>query len=91
MEKDVVQWILDEKAAKEIDIVPFSNNTLSRRINWISSYAETTVVKRVKVPILCFQLDESTDVANLAISLVSVRYINEDLGIVEKDLLFFRP
>jgi hypothetical protein len=34
------------------------------------------------------QLDESTDVANLAILLVFVRYINED---TEEELLFCRP
>jgi hypothetical protein len=43
-----VQCILDAKAAKKIDIVSFSNNTSSRRINDISSYVETTVVQRVK-------------------------------------------
>jgi hypothetical protein len=36
------------------------------------------------------QLDESTDVANLAILFVFVRYINEDTGMVE-ELLFCRP
>jgi hypothetical protein len=36
-------------------------------------------------------LDESTDVANLAILLVFVRYINEDTGMVEEELLFCRP
>jgi hypothetical protein len=40
--------MLGEKAAKKIGIVPFSNNTLSRRINDISSYVETTVVQQVK-------------------------------------------
>jgi hypothetical protein len=34
---------------------------------------------------------ESTDVANLATSLRFVRYINEDTGIAEEELLFFRP
>jgi hypothetical protein len=42
--KDVVQCMLGEKAAKKIDIVPFSDNTLSRRIHDISNYVETTVV-----------------------------------------------
>jgi hypothetical protein len=46
--KDVVQCMLGEKAAKKIDIVPFPNNTLSRRINAISGYVETTVVQRLK-------------------------------------------
>jgi hypothetical protein len=44
--KDVVQCMLGEKVAKKkkIDVVPFSNNTLSQRIDDIPSYVETTVV-----------------------------------------------
>jgi hypothetical protein len=61
-----------ENAAKNID-VPFSSNTLSQRINDISSHVETTVVQRVKKSqYYVLQLDESTDVANLAILLVFV-------------------
>jgi hypothetical protein len=90
--KDVVQCILGEKAAKKIDIVHFFNNTLSRRINDMSSYAETTVVQRVKKSqYYALQLDESMDVANLATLLVFVRYINEDTGIAEEELLLCRP
>jgi hypothetical protein len=90
--KDVTQYMLGEKAAKNIGIVPFSNNTLSRRINDISSYVETTVVQRVKKSqYYAVQLAESTDVANLVILLVFVRYINEDTGIGEEELLFCRP
>jgi 3-deoxy-D-manno-octulosonic acid (KDO) 8-phosphate synthase len=87
--KDVVRCMLGEKTAKKTDIVPFPNNTLSRRINDISSYVETTVVQRVKKSqYYAPQLAESTDVANLAILLVFVRYINED---TEEELLFCRP
>jgi hypothetical protein len=68
--KDVVQFILDEKAAKKIDIVPLSNNSLSRIINDISSYVETTVVQVKKWQYYVLQLDESMDVANLATLLV---------------------
>jgi hypothetical protein len=46
--KDVVQCMLGENVAKKVDIVHFVNNTLSRRINDISSYVETTVVQRMK-------------------------------------------
>jgi hypothetical protein len=58
-----------EMLQKNID-VPFSNNTLSRRINDISSYVETTVVRVKKSQYYALQLEESTDVANLAILLV---------------------
>jgi hypothetical protein len=87
--KDVVRCMLGEKAAKKIDLVPFSNDTLSRRINGMSSYVETTVVQRVKKSQnYVLQLDESTDVANLGIFLVFVRYINRD---TKEELLFCRP
>uniref|UniRef100_A0A8C3FIZ9 Uncharacterized protein n=1 Tax=Chrysemys picta bellii TaxID=8478 RepID=A0A8C3FIZ9_CHRPI len=88
--KDVVHCMIREKAAKRIDMVPLSNNTLSRRINDMSNNVETTIVHRVKnSPYYAIQLDESTDVANLAILLLFVRYVNE--GLVEEDFLFCRP
>jgi hypothetical protein len=37
------------------------------------------------------QSDESSDVANLAILLVFLRYINENTGVAEEELLFCRP
>jgi hypothetical protein len=37
------------------------------------------------------QLGEPTDVANLAVLLIFVRYSNEDTGIAEEELLFCRP
>jgi hypothetical protein len=84
--------MLGEKVAKKIGIVHFSNNTLSRRINDISRYVETTVVQRAKKSqYYALQLDESTDVANVAILLDFVRHINEDAGIAEEELLFYRP
>jgi hypothetical protein len=81
--------MLGEKLQKKIANVHFSNNTLSRSINDILSHVETTVVQRVKESqYYALQLDESTDVADLAILLVFVRYINEDTGIAEEELLF---
>jgi hypothetical protein len=46
--KYVVQCMLGERVAKKTEIVHYFNNTLSRRINDISSYVETTVVQRMK-------------------------------------------
>jgi hypothetical protein len=37
--------MLGEKAAKNIDILHFSNNTLSQKINFILSYVEAAVVR----------------------------------------------
>ncbi|CAM4590106.1 unnamed protein product [Lepidochelys olivacea] len=88
--KDVVHCMLREKAAKRIDMIPLSNNMLSQRIKDMSNNVETTIVHRVKnSPYYAIQLDESTDVANLAILLLFVRYVNG--GMVEEDLLFCQP
>jgi hypothetical protein len=81
--------MLGDRAAKKTDIVPFSNNTFSQRINDMSSYAETTVVQWVKkTQYYALQIDESMDVANLAILLVLVRYINEDMVSLKKNCCF---
>jgi hypothetical protein len=56
----------------------------------MSSYVQTTAVQVKKSQYYALQLDESTNVANLAILLVFVRYINKDTGIVE-ELLFCHP
>ncbi|XP_065263663.1 deleted in malignant brain tumors 1 protein-like [Emys orbicularis] len=88
--KKAVHCMFGEKVAKRIDMVPLSNNTLSRRINDMSNNVETTIIHRVKnSPYYDIQLDESTVVANLAILLLFVHYVNE--GMVEEDLLFCRP
>uniref|UniRef100_A0A8C0IJU4 DUF4371 domain-containing protein n=1 Tax=Chelonoidis abingdonii TaxID=106734 RepID=A0A8C0IJU4_CHEAB len=88
--KEVVHCMLGEKTAKRTDMVPLSNNTLSHRINDMPNNVETTIVQRVKnSSYYAIQLDESTDVANLAILLLFVYYVNE--GLVEDNLLFCRP
>jgi hypothetical protein len=78
-----------KKLQKEIGIVYFSNNNLSRRIKICRDHSCTT--ERVPTLYYALQSDESTGVANLASLLVFVRYINEDNGIAEEELLFCRP
>ncbi|KAF2901803.1 hypothetical protein ILUMI_04386 [Ignelater luminosus] len=68
--KDIVSCVINEQTAKKIDAVQLSNNTLIHRLELCSEYA--------------LQMDESTDVAGLAVLLVFVRYpfdksIEEDL------------
>uniref|UniRef100_A0A3Q1FH42 C2H2-type domain-containing protein n=1 Tax=Acanthochromis polyacanthus TaxID=80966 RepID=A0A3Q1FH42_9TELE len=64
-----------EKAAKQLNLVPLSNDTVSRRIKDISRY-------------YAIQLDETTDVADLANLLVYVRYECGDAA--QEDFLFCR-
>ena len=56
----------------------------------MANYVENEILERVRAsPSFEIQLDESTDVANLAIVLLFVRYINKES--VEEELLFCRP
>ncbi len=76
--KDLVECMIDKKYVKNIDKVPLSNNSVSRRIHAMSNFCETELIRRVKLAsTFSLQMDESTDVAGLAVLLVFVRYIHE--------------
>ena len=88
--KEMVECMIGEKEAKKLDMIPVSNNTVSRRIDALSEDILATLVGRVKKSeFYSLQVDESTDVANLANLLVYVRYLHE--GSVQEDFLFCRP
>lgn len=84
--KDVVQCMFDEKSCQQIDKISFSNNTVSRRIHDMAEDIEQELILRLQ---LCdeysLQLDETTDVANLSVLLVFVRYYYN--GSIEEDML----
>uniref|UniRef100_A0A9J8C488 Uncharacterized protein n=1 Tax=Cyprinus carpio carpio TaxID=630221 RepID=A0A9J8C488_CYPCA len=88
--KDMVNCMLGEKAAKTLDKIPLSDNTVSRRIDSISTDIFNQLISRIKnSEFFSLQIDESTDVANLANLLVYVRYLFENT--VHEDFLFCRP
>ncbi|GBP53578.1 Zinc finger BED domain-containing protein 5 [Eumeta japonica] len=62
--------MLDEKSAKHLSTVPLSNDTVSRRIHDLASYVKQELVTRLQKTRFALQMDESTDVAGLAILLV---------------------
>lgn len=74
--KDTVEVFFGDKSKKEIEAIPISNNTVTRRVDEMSEWVENQVIARVIAsPFFSLQLDESTDVEGLCQLLVFVRYI----------------
>lgn len=81
-----VACILGERDAKKLEAVQLPDKTVARNIIDMSTEIENQLIARLS---LCnefeFQMDESTDVAGLAVLLVFVRYpFNKS---VEEELL----
>ena len=73
--KDVCTEMLGEPAAKKVAQVPLSNNTIARRIDDLANDMEAQLIEQIKLAkYFSLQLDESTDVANMAILMVYVRF-----------------
>lgn len=73
---DIVSCMLDEKSIEKINTIPLFNDTVRRRINDIPTYIKSESISRLKCNHFSLQVDESTDVAGLAVLLVFVRYEN---------------
>ncbi|XP_072377774.1 zinc finger BED domain-containing protein 5-like [Diabrotica undecimpunctata] len=80
--------MLDDKAKKLVRTIPLSNNTISRRIGDLTEDVKATLLSRIKSTKFSLQIDESTDVAGLAILIAFVRYQHESF---QEDLLFYKP
>lgn len=73
--KDMVQTVLGEKAAKELDKIPLSNNSVKRRIDTMDSNIEEILVTQLKMcSNFSLQVDETTGITNMAQLLVFIRY-----------------
>ena len=57
--------------------VPLSNNTVKDRIDRMAGNVENTLVEKIKTGPFSIQLDETTNVAEEAILIVYVQYIEE--------------
>lgn len=76
-----------DKLASDIEQIPLSDNTISRRISEMANDVKCQLVERIKDgKKFSLQLDESTDISNAAQLLVFVRYCHE--GKLLEDLLF---
>jgi hypothetical protein len=81
--------ILGEKVAKQLESIPLSNNTVSRRISDMASNVKQQLIENVKASkYYSIQLDENTDVSNMA-HLTFIRF--EDEESVKEELLFCKP
>ncbi|KAL2102327.1 hypothetical protein ACEWY4_001495 [Coilia grayii] len=85
--KDIVREMLGEDAAKKIDAVPLSDNTVKRRIGEMAEDVSAQLLEQVRVSeYFALQLDESTDVANAAELLVYIRFLHGEK--VVEEILF---
>ena len=85
--KDLVDSMIGKNYVGNIEAVPLSNSTVSRRISNMAEYCQKEVIKRVKQsPTFSLQMDESTDAENSAVLLVFVRHSYNFT--TEEDLFF---
>uniref|UniRef100_K7G861 DUF4371 domain-containing protein n=1 Tax=Pelodiscus sinensis TaxID=13735 RepID=K7G861_PELSI len=84
--KEMVRLVLGKEAARKLNDLSVFNDTVSRRINEISTSNSASLVKKKKSPLFAIQLDESTDVAFCSQLLVFARYMVE--GDFKDEFLF---
>ena len=83
----MTEIVRGKKEAEDMRKIPLSNNTVSRRISAINDDQREQLILRNKEGIkFAIQLDESTDITNMAHLLVYVRYIYNNE--INEDLLF---
>ncbi|XP_050523920.1 zinc finger BED domain-containing protein 5-like [Daktulosphaira vitifoliae] len=88
--KDTVGVMFGDKFSKDVEMIPLSNDTVTRRINDMSQWTESRLIERVsKSRFFSLQLDEFTDVQGLCQLLVFIRYIWNNGP--HEDMLFCEP
>lgn len=83
---DMVKTMFGESYAKQLQQVPLSDNTVSRRIDDISEDLCEQLVSRLRTSKFAIQVDEATDVAKNAHLIAYVRYVAENN--ITEDILF---
>ncbi|KAI6650082.1 Zinc finger BED domain-containing protein 5-like [Oopsacas minuta] len=87
--KEITHIMCGEKATRQLNLVPLSNDTVSRRIVDMADGVKNILIEHIKKSrYFSIQLDETTDVVDLANLLVYVRY--EYDGTSQEDFLSVR-
>ena len=82
--KDIVRELLGDDAARKIDAVPLSDNTVNRRIGDMAQDVSAQLLEQVRASeYFALQLDESTDVSSEAQLLVYIRFISQERFVEE--------
>ena len=73
--KEMVGVMIGEKAAKQLNLISLSDNTVKRRIDDMAEDVLKQLVSRIRASrFYALQIDESTDISSLANMLAFVRY-----------------
>jgi hypothetical protein len=87
--RDMASAVLGERVAEQLESIPLSNDT-APRISDIASNVKEQIIEKVKTSKYYYnQLDENTDVSNVAGLVTFV--ICEDVESVQEQLLFCEP
>ena len=82
---EAARILLNKSDHQKLDSIPLSNSSVSRRVDDMGMYLKSEVCSRLQqVDFFCLQLDESTDVAGLAVLLAFVHYVYD--GDIQEDL-----
>jgi hypothetical protein len=77
--KDMASSVLGEKVAKQLESIPLSNDTVSQRISDMASNIQEQLIENVKASkYYHIQLDESSDVSNIAHLITFIRFEDEE-------------
>ncbi|XP_077598774.1 SCAN domain-containing protein 3-like [Stigmatopora nigra] len=85
--KAIVNEMLGPGAAKDIDKVPLSDNTIARRNDDMSTDIESHVLEKIRISRkFALQVDESTDISGHSQLLANVRFVDGDA--IRENFLF---
>lgn len=88
--RDLVRTLIGDSAAKKLNIVSLSNDTVSRRIQEMAAEVKEALIQKVKKSkYFALQVDESTDITNSAQLMTYIRYDTEEA--IEEEFLFCEP